>query len=289
MDESTCANRKIKDAIFTEIFKDKDNIKELYKTLFPNQNIKNFEITNETIDTLITNSIRNDLSFRTSNDVVVFIEAQSSWKTKDIVRFSEYFNKKFYELFHTLDYEDFRNLRFYFYVFYTGKSNLKKYYSLNKDIFKNPTSMHDFKLEVISENNGIPEGILRDYKRVCDIQVDIYKKYGRTSKAVEKFFYACIEENLFPRIFNVDNKEFIDTMQNFDIYYNQFQDFLKEEREKGIEVGRKEGIETGRKEGIEEEKITIAISMIESSLDNETIQKFTKLSIEKIESLRKEV
>ena len=63
-----------------------------------------------------------------------------------------------------------------------------------------------------------------------------------------------------------------------DIYFAR-----KEGVEEGIEIGR----EKGREEGMEKREKEIALNLIESGLDNETISKATGLTIRKINQLRK--
>ena len=52
--------------------------------------------------------------------------------------------------------------------------------------------------------------------------------------------------------------------------------------------GYDEGFEEGKAEGRKDEKIEIAKSMLEDNIPIEIIAKFTKLSIEEIEQLKKE-
>ncbi len=53
-------------------------------------------------------------------------------------------------------------------------------------------------------------------------------------------------------------------------------------------IAENKGYEEGKAEGRKDEKIEIAKSMLEDNIPIETIAKFTKLSIEEIEQLKKE-
>ncbi len=57
--------------------------------------------------------------------------------------------------------------------------------------------------------------------------------------------------------------------------------------EKGIEKGIVKGQEEGRKEGELNKALSIAQEMLAEKLDIKTIAKFTKLSVEQIEELKK--
>ena len=62
---------------------------------------------------------------------------------------------------------------------------------------------------------------------------------------------------------------------------------LKEAREKGIEQGIEKGIEQGIEKGIEQEKIEIVKNMLKDEVDISVISKYTGLSKEEIEKLKK--
>ena len=63
---------------------------------------------------------------------------------------------------------------------------------------------------------------------------------------------------------------------------------MKKGMKKGMRQGIKQGKEEGREEGRELEKIDFVRSMLKDELPLEMISKYSKLSIERLEELKKE-
>ena len=75
-----------------------------------------------------------------------------------------------------------------------------------------------------------------------------------------------------------------------DVYYQVMKHQLEEGIEQGIEIGRQQGVALGEKRGIEigERKGQVMICF-KMNLPTEEIQKHTGLSVEEIETFRKEM
>ena len=64
---------------------------------------------------------------------------------------------------------------------------------------------------------------------------------------------------------------------------------LSEREMQGFELGVEKGLQEGRQEGRQEEKNSIALTMLQSKMSLDLVQKFTGLSIEKIHELSKKI
>ena len=76
------AKHKIKDSVFTNLFKDKKYLFQLYKALHPEDtNATEEQLTYVTIENILINGLYNDLGFMIGNRLVILTEAQSLCKS----------------------------------------------------------------------------------------------------------------------------------------------------------------------------------------------------------------
>ena len=72
------AKRTAKNSVFIDLFRDKRNLLELYKTLHPEDNTATEDsLTDVTIENVLTDNLYNDLGFIVNNKLMILIEAQS--------------------------------------------------------------------------------------------------------------------------------------------------------------------------------------------------------------------
>ena len=73
---------KVKDSVFTNIFKDKKYLFRLYKALHPaDTNATEEQLEYVTIENILINGLYNDLGFMVGNRLVILVEAQSLCKS----------------------------------------------------------------------------------------------------------------------------------------------------------------------------------------------------------------
>ena len=84
--EKEVMKRTIKDSVFTDIFRDKKYLLQLYKALHPeDSDVTEGELDDITIKNVLTDGIYNDLGFRVGDKLMVLVEAQSSTWTMNII------------------------------------------------------------------------------------------------------------------------------------------------------------------------------------------------------------
>ncbi len=196
----------MRDIVFQNAVAVKENLPEIYKSLFPDQ-IENFEATDfesVTSETIILNHTVNTLSFFVPNDSqMVYIETVSDWELNDFERLAEYaFSILVKTLTSETDFKPFRVKNEIFILSTSGKEPEQKefylydYLDLPDDV---QNYLPNFKFTVISrKNDNVPEGTVLDkYFRFCEIQIEVYQELGRTKEAYTKIIEKCIAEDIF--------------------------------------------------------------------------------------------
>ena len=73
------AKHTIKDSVFTNLFKEKKYLLQLYKSLHPEDaEVTEDELSDITIHNIMTDGIYNDLGFRRGNRLLILVEAQAT-------------------------------------------------------------------------------------------------------------------------------------------------------------------------------------------------------------------
>ena len=80
-------NRKIRDSVFVHLFRDKKYVLRLYQSLHPEATDTGEDnITIVTLENVLANDLYNDLGFLIGDQLIVLVEAQSTWTTNIVVR-----------------------------------------------------------------------------------------------------------------------------------------------------------------------------------------------------------
>lgn len=92
--------RTIKDSVFTNLFKDKKYLIQLYQALHPDdeQTTEN-DIKDITINNVLVDDIYNDLGFSVGNRLLILIEAQATWTVNILFRILMYLVQTYREYF----------------------------------------------------------------------------------------------------------------------------------------------------------------------------------------------
>ena len=81
------AKRTIKDSVFSDLFGNKKYLLQLYQTLHPEDTAATEDdLTDVTIQNVLTDDLYNDLGFRNGGRVMILVESQSTWSVNIIVR-----------------------------------------------------------------------------------------------------------------------------------------------------------------------------------------------------------
>ncbi len=92
--------RTIKDSVFTNLFKEKKYLIQLYQALHPDdKQTTEDDIKDITINNVLVDDIYNDLGFSVGNRLLILIEAQSTWTVNILFRILMYLVQTYREYF----------------------------------------------------------------------------------------------------------------------------------------------------------------------------------------------
>ena len=92
--------RTIKDSVFTNLFKDKKYLIQLYQALHPDdKQTTEDDIKDITINNVLVDDIYNDLGFSVGNRLLILIEAQATWTVNILFRILMYLVQTYREYF----------------------------------------------------------------------------------------------------------------------------------------------------------------------------------------------
>ncbi len=275
------AKHKIKDSVFTNLFKDKKYLFQLYKALHPEDtNAAEEQLTYVTIENILINGLYNDLGFMVGNRLVILIEAQSTWSVNIIIRVLLYLAQTYHDYLAQTKQPLYTGKQVEIpepelYVIYTGERQERPAeISFSEEFFGGRECAVDVKVKMIydgtvSEETG--EGdIINQYvifTKVCNEQV---KLYGRTKKAILETIRICKDRNVLREYLESREKEVVDIMM---VLYDE-------------EEAMRTYVESERYD----ERIETAVRMIaDGDLPIDKIAKYSGLALEKVIELQKEL
>ena len=200
--EKTVVKRNIKDCVFTDLFGKKKYLRELYLALHPEDtDVTEDDLTDITIENVLTNALYNDLGFRVGNRLIILVEAQSTWSVNILIRALLYIVTTYQK------YIDERDLDVYaskkidipkpeLYVIYTGdRKNRPKELQLSKEFFPKETDLAlDVKVKMIYGDKK--DDIIGQYVLFTKVYDEQRRLYGRIRKAIEETIQVCKERNV---------------------------------------------------------------------------------------------
>ena len=252
--------RKIKDSLFTKMFREKKYVLRLYKDLHPEDtSVTEDDIDICTLETVFVNSWYNDLGFTVSKRFILLIEAQSDWDKNITIRILIYLVRSYVNYINASGQNLHQKTKLKLpipevYVIYTGNRKIPEdELSLSKTFFDGKDAL-DLKIKVLDKKDASIYGQYIAFCRTLDEQRAICN--GDFVKAVNETLRICIENDILAEYINMHKQEVYDmTLDLFDqdklmedyLNYQQKQ-WYKEGEEKGEERGIKKGREEGRKD-----------------------------------------
>ena len=275
------AKHKIKDSVFTNLFKDKKYLFQLYKVLHPEDtNATEEQLTYVTIENILINGLYNDLGFMVGNRLVILTEAQSTWSVNIIIRVLLYLAQTYHDYLALTKQPLYSSKQVQIpepelYVIYTGdRSERPAEISLSKDFFGGRECAVDVKVKMIYDGTISKEtgegDIINQYvffTKICNEQV---KLYGRTKKAILETIRICKDRNVLREYLESREKEVVDIMM---VLYDQ---------EEAIQM-------YGESERYDEKIETAARMIAGGDLPVDKIAKYSGLALEKVIELQKEL
>jgi hypothetical protein len=250
-------NPKAKDSVFTDLFTIPKYLLELYQTLHPeDKTTTEADLKVVTAKCVLAEHIYNDLGFMVGgNQLIMMVEAQSSWSPNIVIRLLIYVAQALNNFFTERKVLLYKDSKVHcpkpeLYVVFTGERKSQPEILSFKDLFfaEADDCDIDVRVHVIYEQNT--NDIINQYIVFCKMLTEQLKKYGPTRMAIEETLRICRDKKVLVEYLRQRETEIMDIMTTlFD------QDYITElvgiERERrGRKKGRKEGRKKGRKEGI---------------------------------------
>lgn len=217
LESSSLMKRTIKDSVFTNLFKDKKYLIQLYQALHPDdKKTTEKDIKDITINNILVDDIYNDLGFLVGNRLLILIEAQSTWTVNILFRILMYFVQTYREYFRVTEQDIYNSTKLKMpkpevYVIYTGnRKERPEKISFSEEFFDGEDICIDIKAKVIYE--GKDGDIVYQYiafTRICKEQVTVY---GRSRKAVQEAIRICKSRNVLKEYLENREKEVVDMM-----------------------------------------------------------------------------
>lgn len=199
--EAEAAKHTIKDSVFTNLFKEKKYLLQLYKALHP----EDTEVTEEalsdiTIHNIMTDGIYNDLGFRRGNRLLILVEAQATWTENIIMRCLMYLMTTYQDYFRKTNQNIYKKAKVTFpkpelYVVFTGeKKEHPEYMSLSEEFFDGEECFLDVRVKVLygsGEND-----IISQYVTFAKVYDEQRTKHGKTRTAILETIRICKDKNV---------------------------------------------------------------------------------------------
>ena len=218
-DSAALMKRTIKDSVFTNLFKDKKYLIQLYQALHPDdKKVTENDIKDITINNILVDDIYNDLGFLVGNRLLILIEAQSTWTVNILFRILMYLVQTYREYFKVTQQDIYNSTKLKMpkpelYIIYTGnRKERPEEISFSKEFFNGENICIEVKAKVIYD--GREGDIIYQYvtfTRVCQKQTSIY---GRSRKAIQEAIRICKNRNVLKEYLESREKEVIDMMMD---------------------------------------------------------------------------
>jgi len=234
-EENNIAKYTIKDSVFSDLFKSKKYLIQLYRALHPEDTTATAdELADITIRNVLTDNLYNDLGFSLRKKIFILVEAQSVWTLNIIIRALLYLAQTYH------DYFDCTNQNLYkskkanmpkpeLYVVYVGnQKNIPDEISLSKEFFGGADIAVDVKVKVICESDT--DDILNQYIIFSKIYDERRKKYGRTKKAITETIRICKDRNVLREYLEDREKEVVSIMMSLYDEEEVMRSYIKSER-----------------------------------------------------------
>jgi hypothetical protein len=277
MPKDMTLNRQSKNSVFVDFFNDKATVLQMYKELHPEAtDVTVDDITIDTLQSIIVNTLYNDLGFLVKDRYVLLVEAQSTWNVNIALRMLFYLTETFRRYINDTEQSELDDKRVKLpnpelYVIYSGSGKKPDVVSLSEDFFVGNPDI-ELKVHVLSEENTTT--LSGQYIGYCKVFDEQRKLHDDGVTAAKETYRICIEKGYLADYMRTHEKEVISMMQEL---------FDEETLRRQLDAARsKRDIEKGKAE----EKIAVAKRLILlGTVSPEDIAKVSDLTIETINEL----
>ncbi len=236
------AKRTIKDSVFSDLFGDKRYLLQLYQALHPEDTqTTEDDLTDVTIQNVLTDDLYNDLAFRNGGRVIIMVESQSTWSVNIIIRVLLYLAQTWNRYI-----EDTKQNRCgsrklelpspEFYVIFTGERQDKpEYLNLSEEFFGGEKGYLEVKVKMLyGDGDG---DIISQYVAFTKVYQEQARLLGRTVEAVRETIRICKDKDVLREYLAAHEKEVVSIMMALFSQEKAVEQFGYEREQKGREEG----------------------------------------------------
>lgn len=253
--------RTAKDTVFTSLFRDKENLLQLYQALHPeDRKTKQEDLTIVTLENIMSGGIYNDLGFQLKEKLIFLIEAQSTWTMNILVGAFMYLVKSYQDYIYKTAQNIYGSKKVTLpkpeiYVIFTGSRKKRpESISFAEEFFPGEECCLDVKIRMIYD--GKKGDIINQYVTFTKIFDEQVKKYGLVEKAVRETIRICRDRNVLKRYLERRESEVVDIMLTLFSQEEVWDMHVRSERK---EAAIKTTIEDGQDYGIPKEEVLIKL------------------------------
>ena len=281
-------NYTLKDSLFIDLFSDKMRLIQLYKSLIDDdREISQDDIEILTIQNIILRGIYNDLGFRVKDEIIILMEAQTTYTTNIVLRILFYLSETLKN--YIIDSSENKNLnelyntkpriipKIKLFVVYTGDKMMQDHDLHLKDVMVENDIISDIDMKVRVLCTGNKKSILGQYILFTQIYSKQKKECKDIETAVKNTIEICMNDEILKEYLDYRKMEVQEMITAFTTQEEAFESFLKDE----VKAGEKRG----RKEGREEGKIDTLINFFKNGAGLDLISKAVDMSIDEVKSI----
>ena len=285
-------NYTLKDSLFIDLFSDKMRLIQLYKSLIDDQrqiNPEDIEIL--TIQNIILRGIYNDLGFRVKDEIIILMEAQTTYTTNIVLRILFYLSETLKN--YIIDSSENKNLnelyntkpriipKIKLFVVYTGDKVMQDHDLHLKDVMVENDIISDIDMKVRVLCTGNKSSILGQYILFTQIYSRQKKECKDIETAVKNTIEICMNDEILKEYLDYRKMEVQEMITAFMTQEEAFESFLKDE----VRAGEKRGEKIGEKRGEEKGKIDTLINFFKNGVGLDIISKSVEMSIDEVKSI----
>lgn len=234
--EPEIVKHTVRDTVFTSLFQEKKYLLQLYRALHPEDTeTTEMELTNITIQNVLTNGIYNDLGFIVKDRLMILVEAQSTWSVNIIIRALLYLAQSYHDYFGSEHSSLYRSKKVHLpkpelYVIFTGERTEKpETISLCEEYFGGEECAVEVRVKLlygdeawkrVNAGEAGPQDIISQYIIFTKVYAQQIRKHGRTRTAIAETIRICKDWNVLKEYLESREKEVVDIMMDlFDKEY----------------------------------------------------------------------
>ena len=279
----------VKDTVFRDMFSDKKYLIQLYQALHTDDTaITKDDLDIVTLQSILMNGIYNDLGFMVrGNQLMILVEAQSTWSANIIVRsliylmstYQDYFTNNKIQLYGSKK-ADMPKPELY--VIYTGeKEHHPDILSLKDEFFPDTDCCIDAKVKIIYLSDS--DDIINQYIGFCRVFNEQVALHGRTLTAAKEIIRICRDRNLLTEYLSEREKEVEDIMLTL---FDQ-EKIWNIERDNIRAAALADGISQGISQGAAEKEQNMIVGMLKENVNINTIAKVAQMTVEQVAAIGK--